>query len=99
MFLNDKDIILKAADLRDNESMFIPVGTKKKQMKWTTILATLADDFCKNVDTSISLEVVKTFQDGKLWIKITKTSSAKDFFVKTPEGTVKRLPVSEVSVK
>jgi hypothetical protein len=93
----DKDIILRATELADGESLFIPVGTKKKQMKWNTILAALADDFCKNIDPTISLEVMKTFKEGKLYIKITKTSATKDFFVLSADGIVSRLPVKEIT--
>lgn len=89
----EKDIIIKASDLENGDSLFIPVKTKKEQMKRATILTNLAKDYVENVDNSISLSVMKTFQDGKLWIKIEKDKAPSELFIKTKDGIVKRTSI------
>lgn len=89
--MEDKDYILKSADLENGESLFIPVATKKEQMKLFTRLCALANSYMTEVDSSISLAVCKTFQDKKLWIKILKDKAPDALFVKQVDGTIKKV--------
>lgn len=85
---SEKDYILKAADLQDLESLFIPVKTKKEQQKLFTRLCEYAKTYCLEVDPSISLAVHKTFQDKKLWIKILKDKAPTELYILKPSGAV-----------
>jgi len=89
--MDEKDYILKASDLKNGESLFIPVATKKEQMKLFTRLCALAESYMQEVDSTISLAVCKTFQDKKLWIKIIKDKAPDSLFVKQVDGTVKKV--------
>lgn len=86
----DKELICKAADLQNGESLFIEMKTHKQQMTSHTQLTNAAREYVSFIDTSISLTVAKTFQDGKLWIKITKDSAAKYAYILQPDGTVRK---------
>lgn len=91
--MTDKDYILAAADLPDGDSLFIPVLTKKEQMKLFTRLCKYAEEYTTDIDTTISLAVCKTFQDKKLWIKIIKAAAPSELYVKESSGKVKAVKI------
>lgn len=87
--MQEKDYIITASDLSNGEALYIPVLTKKEQMKLFTRLCKYAEEYTTDVDSSISLAVCKTFQDKKLWIKIIKDAAPEELYVKQTDGTVK----------
>ncbi len=90
--MNLHNLVEQAADLEINESLFIPTATKEIQRKIFYPLRQLAKDYCQFF-TDVNLVTVKTFQDGKLWIKITKEPPIDSVFVKTLSGEVVKTKV------
>lgn len=89
----EKDLVCKAADLDDGESLFVHMATRKLQMQTFTQLNHAAREYCLHIDPSIVLTVQKTMQDGKLWLKITKDKAPNFHFVLGKDGKVRKTNV------
>ena len=86
----EKEYICKAADLGFGESLFVDCKTHKQQKSSYTQINNAAKEYCHFIDPSILLTVVKTFQDGKHWVKITKEKAPDHMFVLGADGRVRK---------